>query len=171
MRSFFLGLFLALLSFVSALSAAGSKLLVVVDDEADKGKYSTFWSDLQCKSFTAIPLCLTNTQLINRQHSTRLPNHLPRRQRRSTVPLRARRARLLPPSHPTHQVKGPWTGTPAQPRRRLRQCGLQRSSRFVGRELRSLLHQQPFVRIGRSAPARQDELGGGPLQLRLSERR
>ena len=55
MRSFFLGLFLALLSFVSALSAAGSKLLVVVDDEADKGKYSTFWSDLQCKSFTAIP--------------------------------------------------------------------------------------------------------------------
>ena len=50
-----LGLFLALLSFVSALSAAGSKLLVVVDDEADKGKYSTFWSDLQCKSFTAIP--------------------------------------------------------------------------------------------------------------------
>jgi len=48
MRSFFLGLFLALLSFVSALSAAGSKLLVVVDDEADKGKYSTFWSDLQC---------------------------------------------------------------------------------------------------------------------------
>lgn len=49
MRSFFLGLFLALLSFVSALSAVGSKLLVVVDDEADKGKYSTFWSDLQCK--------------------------------------------------------------------------------------------------------------------------
>jgi hypothetical protein len=54
MRSFFLGLFLALLSFVSALSAAGSKLLVVVDDEADKGKYSTFWSDLQCKSFAAL---------------------------------------------------------------------------------------------------------------------
>lgn len=49
MRSFFLGLFLGLLSFVSALSASGSNLLVVVDDEADKAKYSTFWSDLQCK--------------------------------------------------------------------------------------------------------------------------
>jgi oligosaccharyltransferase complex subunit beta len=57
MRSFFLGLFLALLSFVSALSAVGGKLLVVVDDEADKGKYSTFWSDLQCKSFTTMPQC------------------------------------------------------------------------------------------------------------------
>jgi hypothetical protein len=49
MRSFFLALFLGLLGFVSALSAAGSNLLVVVDDEADKGKYSTFWSDLTCK--------------------------------------------------------------------------------------------------------------------------
>ena len=49
MRSFTLGLLLGLLSFVSALSAAGSNLLVVVDDEADKGKYSTFWSDLTCK--------------------------------------------------------------------------------------------------------------------------
>jgi hypothetical protein len=49
MRSFILGLLLGLLSFVSALSAAGSNLLVVVDDEADKGKYSTFWSDLTCK--------------------------------------------------------------------------------------------------------------------------
>lgn len=49
MRSIFLGLFLGLLSFVSALSAAGSKLLVVVDDETDKAKYSTFWSDLQCE--------------------------------------------------------------------------------------------------------------------------
>ena len=63
MRSFFLGLFLALLSFASALSAAGSKLLVVVDDEADKGKYSTFWSDLQCKSFTAIPPYLMHRTL------------------------------------------------------------------------------------------------------------
>lgn len=49
MRSIFLGLFLGLLSFVSALSAVGSNLLVVVDDEADRGKYSTFWSDLQCE--------------------------------------------------------------------------------------------------------------------------
>lgn len=49
MRSIFLGFLLGLLGFVSALSAAGSNLLVVVDDEADRGKYSTFWGDLQCK--------------------------------------------------------------------------------------------------------------------------
>jgi oligosaccharyltransferase complex subunit beta len=54
MRSFTLGLLLGLLSFVSALSAAGSNLLVVVDDEADKGKYSTFWSDLTCKQHCRI---------------------------------------------------------------------------------------------------------------------
>lgn len=54
MRSFFLGLFLGLLSFVSALSAAGSNLLVVVDDDADKAKYSTFWSDLTCKQHCRI---------------------------------------------------------------------------------------------------------------------
>jgi hypothetical protein len=54
MRSFFLALFLGLLGFVSALSAAGSNLLVVVDDEADKGKYSTFWSDLTCKQHSRI---------------------------------------------------------------------------------------------------------------------
>jgi hypothetical protein len=88
MRSFFLALFLGLLGFVSALSAAGSNLLVVVDDEADKGKYSTFWSDLTCKQ-----RCRDNDirhslrlKLIN-PYSKRLPTHLPRRQRCTALPL------------------------------------------------------------------------------------
>lgn len=34
------------LNIVSALSATSSKLLVVIDEDADKAKYSHFWSDL-----------------------------------------------------------------------------------------------------------------------------
>ena len=45
-----LGLLLGLLSFVSALSAVGNKLLVIIDDEADRGKYGQFWTDLSGKS-------------------------------------------------------------------------------------------------------------------------
>jgi oligosaccharyltransferase complex subunit beta len=41
-----LGLLLGLSSLVAALSAQGNKLLVVIDDEADKSKYSHFFSDL-----------------------------------------------------------------------------------------------------------------------------
>lgn len=44
-----LGLLLGLLSIVSALSAAGNKLLVVIDDESDKTKYGQFWIDLEGK--------------------------------------------------------------------------------------------------------------------------
>lgn len=42
-----LGLLLGLLSIVSALSAVGNKLLVVIDDESEKGKYGLFWADLE----------------------------------------------------------------------------------------------------------------------------
>jgi len=36
-----------LMGVVSALSATGGRLLVVLDDVADKDKYSQFWGDLQ----------------------------------------------------------------------------------------------------------------------------
>lgn len=47
MRLRILGLLVGLLSLVSALSATGSKLLVVLEEEAEKSKYSQFWADLQ----------------------------------------------------------------------------------------------------------------------------
>lgn len=47
MRLSLLGLLVGLLGVVSALSAAGNKLLVVIEEEAEKAKYSQFWSDLQ----------------------------------------------------------------------------------------------------------------------------
>ena len=50
MRLPLLGLLLGLLSYVSALSAVDSKLLVVIEDEADKTKYSQFWNDLESES-------------------------------------------------------------------------------------------------------------------------
>ncbi|KAK4624713.1 Dolichyl-diphosphooligosaccharide--protein glycosyltransferase subunit wbp1 [Fulvia fulva] len=51
MRLPLLGLLLGFLSYVSALSAVGSKLLVVIEDEADKTKYSQFWNDLETRDF------------------------------------------------------------------------------------------------------------------------
>lgn len=47
MRLPLIGLLLGLLSLVSALSATGSKLLVILEDESDKSKYSQFIEDLQ----------------------------------------------------------------------------------------------------------------------------
>ncbi|TKA68962.1 hypothetical protein B0A55_06605 [Friedmanniomyces simplex] len=51
MRLRLFGLLLGLLGFVSALSAQGQKLLVVIEDESDKSKYSQFWSGLQDRGF------------------------------------------------------------------------------------------------------------------------
>lgn len=46
-----LGLLLGLLlTLVSALPAAGNKLLVVVEEESDRNKYSQFFEDLKCES-------------------------------------------------------------------------------------------------------------------------
>ena len=47
MRLPILSLLLGVVAFVSALSAEGNKLLVVIDEDADKTKYSQFWTDLQ----------------------------------------------------------------------------------------------------------------------------
>lgn len=47
MRLTLLGLLLGLISIVSALSATGNRLLVIAEDEAEKGKYSRFLNDVQ----------------------------------------------------------------------------------------------------------------------------
>jgi len=41
---------LALVGIVQALSSTGDRLLVIVDEVGDKGKYSGFWKDLECES-------------------------------------------------------------------------------------------------------------------------
>lgn len=50
----------SVLSLVQALSSTGNRLLVVVEDAAEKAKYSTFWGDLECKfnsaAFTMISM-------------------------------------------------------------------------------------------------------------------
>ena len=38
---------LALLSLVQALSSSGNRLLVVIEEAAEKSKYSKFWTDLE----------------------------------------------------------------------------------------------------------------------------
>ena len=41
-------LLLALVNVVQALSSTGSRLLVVVEEAAEKAKYASFWADLEC---------------------------------------------------------------------------------------------------------------------------
>ena len=45
--SFFL---LTLLGLVQALSSSGNRLLVVIEEAAEKSKYSKFWTDLEGKA-------------------------------------------------------------------------------------------------------------------------
>ncbi|QIW95627.1 hypothetical protein AMS68_001145 [Peltaster fructicola] len=51
MRSLLLSLCLGFFTLVSALSAQGNKLLVVIDDEADRSKYSRFWTSLEGRGY------------------------------------------------------------------------------------------------------------------------
>jgi len=47
MMSVFTILWLAFAAVVTALSSSGSRLLVVLDEGADKAAFSTFWGDLE----------------------------------------------------------------------------------------------------------------------------
>jgi oligosaccharyltransferase complex subunit beta len=47
MRAIISVLFLVLLGAVSALSSAGTRLLVVLEDAGEKALYSQFWADLE----------------------------------------------------------------------------------------------------------------------------
>lgn len=45
---FLVFLFLAFLGLVSARSAVGDRILVVLEDGGEKNLYSQFWADLEC---------------------------------------------------------------------------------------------------------------------------
>ena len=47
MRWFFSILFLTLAASINALSSTGSRLLIVIEEAAEKEKYSQFWGDLE----------------------------------------------------------------------------------------------------------------------------
>jgi hypothetical protein len=47
MRSLFSILLLCLAGIVAAVSSSGSRLLVVLEDAAEKSKYSKFWTELE----------------------------------------------------------------------------------------------------------------------------
>lgn len=50
MRNLIYLLLLALLSLVQAISSAGDRLLVVLEDESEKALFSQFWGDLEGKA-------------------------------------------------------------------------------------------------------------------------
>jgi oligosaccharyltransferase complex subunit beta len=47
MRHLVIPLLLALLGIVQALSSAGERLLVVLEEESEKASFSQFWADLE----------------------------------------------------------------------------------------------------------------------------
>lgn len=47
MRNLLPFLLLAILGLVQALSSAGSRLLVVLEEQAEKASFSQFWADLE----------------------------------------------------------------------------------------------------------------------------
>lgn len=56
---------LGLLSLVQAISISGSRLLVVIEEAAEKIKYSTLWKDLEgMSSYTPIVLLIEIAMLI-----------------------------------------------------------------------------------------------------------
>ncbi|BDD59586.1 oligosaccharyl transferase glycoprotein complex, beta subunit [Monascus purpureus] len=54
MRWFLSFLFLGFLASVNALSSSGNRLLVVLEDAAEKGLYSTFWGDLTARGYDLV---------------------------------------------------------------------------------------------------------------------
>ncbi|USW52699.1 Putative dolichyl-diphosphooligosaccharide--protein glycosyltransferase 48kDa subunit [Septoria linicola] len=76
MRLSIFSLLLGIVSFVSALSAEGSKLLVVIDEDADKTKYSQFWVDLQERGFDITYRSPKDTTLALFQHGLPAYSHL-----------------------------------------------------------------------------------------------
>lgn len=63
-------LLLGLLSIVQALSATGNKLLVILEDVAEKSKYSKYFKDLEGLDLTAI--AFTSLYTDGRHFSTRI---------------------------------------------------------------------------------------------------
>lgn len=59
MKAFLSLLLLGLVSLVQALSSTGNRLLVVLEEAADKSKYSSFFGDLECKLYLLIPFAKT----------------------------------------------------------------------------------------------------------------
>ncbi|KAK5110679.1 hypothetical protein LTR85_000761 [Meristemomyces frigidus] len=71
-----LGLLLGLLAFVSALSAQGGQLLVVLEEQGERSKYSQFWSDLEARGFHLTFRAPKDTSLALFRHGVPAYSHL-----------------------------------------------------------------------------------------------
>ncbi|KAF2453977.1 Dolichyl-diphosphooligosaccharide--protein glycosyltransferase subunit WBP1 [Lineolata rhizophorae] len=67
---------LALASAVSALSAVGNRLLVVLEEESERDKYSNFWADLEARGYDLTFKSPKSTDLSLFQHGVRTTDHL-----------------------------------------------------------------------------------------------
>lgn len=79
------------LAVINALSSSGSRLLVVLDESAEKSAYSTLWSDLEGNQLVIFSVKMSCTDLNPR---TRIRCHIRNTQEQQLVPLSAWRASL-----------------------------------------------------------------------------
>jgi len=70
MRYLLVPLLLALLGIVRALSSAGDRLLVVLEEESEKASFSQFWADLE--GVRGMLRSMLNSLADQVQHSSRL---------------------------------------------------------------------------------------------------
>lgn len=119
---FLLGLLAGLVAFASALSSTGNKLLVVIEELADKEKYSHFWADLEGILLAIILKC---NALLTMMFSTRLPINVQVPKRHRPLPLPTRRPSLLPRPHPPTKIERSGSAADAELAGRLCQRGQQ----------------------------------------------
>lgn len=100
------GLLLSLVSIVSALSATGNKLLVILEEESERNKYSQFWADLESEYISRLHT-IANSSTNTTPHRKRLLNNHTHAKGLLAFALPPWRTSLLPPPHPPSQIERP----------------------------------------------------------------
>lgn len=103
MRWFLSFLFLGFVAAVHALSSSGSRLLVILEDEAEKSLYSTFWSDLEGElRLRQVLYCLYT----DNPRRARLLVNVRIAEEREALSIPAGRTSIRPHAHPSSEVEG-----------------------------------------------------------------
>lgn len=154
-------LLFAFASSVQALSTTGNRLLVVVDNIADKDKYSQFWKDLECKTCP----CEEFNNLTDEIYSKRLRPEVRDSQIARSLSFQARRSCLRPPHPSSQQVQGTGTQPLAEPSRQVHREQWKHSPNTLWRRLDTIFASVRLARVRHYSSSREERSRGRPLQL------